>query len=91
MTTGYDFDSHNHVVRAVSSSKNDYTGEDLGKIQRGESKSLAMNIAVDNTWKLDNCKVLLFVTTPDDGGSAKKFYVNNTALCDIGKTVVYEY
>lgn len=89
--TSYDFDTHNNVLRAVASNVNDYTGDDLGEIQSGATKSYVMSINVDSEWKLEKCKVLLFVTTPDAGGSAKKYYVNNAVLCNLDQVVMYEY
>ena len=89
----YDFDTHNNVVREVNGQNGDYdfTGNSLGNITAGETKSYVMTFKINSEWNLQNCKLLLFVSTPDATGSAKKFYVNNAILCNIDQVAKFEY
>lgn len=93
VTGDYDFNTHDNVVREVSGQNGDYdfTGNDLGHIAAGEAKSYVMSFRINSEWNLPNCKLLLFVSTPDAGGSAKKFYVNNAILCKLDQTAKFEY
>lgn len=92
VTGDYDFDTHNNVVRAAAGVNGDYdfSGDDLGNIKAGETKSFVMTMPVSNEWVLEKCKVVLFVSTPDEG-TAKKFYVTNATLCNIDQVVKFEY
>lgn len=92
VTGDYDFDTHNNVVRTVNGQSGDYdfTGNSLGEISAGQNKSFVMSFPISSEWKLQNCKILFFVSTPDDS-SAKKFYINNAILCKIDQVTAFEY
>lgn len=87
-----DFNTHNNVVRGVAGRVGSYnfSGDPLGQFAAGESKSFLQTIDLDNSWKAENCKVVVFVSTPDAAGESKA-YVNNCAVCEIGKTVAFSY
>lgn len=89
---GYDFDTHNNVVREVSG-RNDYdfSGDLLGEITKGETKNHVLNMKINPEWSLQNCKIICFVSTPDAGGAAKKFYITNAAICNIDGAKLFEY
>lgn len=93
VTGDYDFDTHNNVVREISGQNGDYdfTGNNLGDIAAGKTKSYVMSFKINSEWNLQNCKIVLFVSTPDVSGSAKKFYVNNAILCNIDQVAKFEY
>lgn len=86
------YDTHENVVRDVSGRSADYifTGDLLGDLAAGESKKHVLTIPVSSKWKLENCKVIVFVSTPDEAG-AKSYYVNNSILCEIDATAGYTY
>lgn len=87
-----DFNTHENVVRGVAGRSADYifTGDLVGDLAVGESKKHVMTISVGPKWVLENCKVIVFVSTPDEAG-ANTYYVNNSILCEIGATAGYTY
>lgn len=89
---GYDFNTHNNVVREVSGQNDyDFSGDNLGQIAKGETKNHVLSMKINPEWNLQNCKIVCFVSTPDAGGSTKKFYINNAVICNIDGAKLFEY
>lgn len=86
----YDMNIHDDVFRACSTSNNNYTGDNLGFIKTGSSKKYVMNITISEKWKLENCRIIVFVTSPDFDAPTK-FYVSNVVTCPLNGTMGYEY
>lgn len=89
-----DFNTHNNVVRGVAGRTSTYTfsGDPLGELEKGATKEHVLLIDLDAKWKVENCKVVLFVSTYDDDESANpKAYVNNCIPCAIGSQTVFDY
>lgn len=89
---GYDFDTHNNVVREVSGRNDfDFSGDNLGEISKGETQNYVLSMKINPEWNLQNCKIVCFVSTPNAGGSAKKFYITNAVICNIDGAKLFEY
>ena len=89
--TGYKFNTHNGVLRQLFDLKN-IQGKDLGSgvLQQGNIEITDFTFdATDNIKKIENCRVIIYVTTPD--GDANKFYVNNVISCNVGQSVSFDY
>ncbi len=78
---------HNNAVRYVVGSLDVLTGEEIGKIEAGKSATIMRTVNISNKWKIDNCKVIIFVTSDADTTTPLK----NCVLCPIGGKVAYEY
>ena len=97
--TGYDYDWHDNSIRLVESkvTSTDYTGFYLGEIKAGEKKQYefnAANMVLDPSWKAENCRVVVFITTKGDGsatGTINEWYVNNVVECPLNSAVAYQY
>ncbi len=83
-----DFDTHNNVVHIVDSKYDgtyDYTGHGLGSMQAGsyvdyvfsfETSDISLKLSTGTTGvNLDNCHILLFVTTKNAKG---EIYITNS-------------
>lgn len=91
---GYDFNTHNNVVRAISNVgyvPGDPLGAD-GSLTKGESARFFATFDIKQA-KVANaakCKVLIVVTT-HDAASPTVYYVANLISCPVGGEVGYEY
>jgi hypothetical protein len=63
-------------------------GEKMGELKVGQTAEKSFSIALDETWKKDNCKVLVIVNA---AGSDGRYDLANCALCQIGGVVTYDY
>ena len=82
---------HDDCVRAVYGEVKDqidYSGFQLGDIEQGGTAEYVFEVPVDDKWKLENCHMAVFVTTPSASG---RYYVNNVVDCPIVGQVPYEY
>ncbi len=91
---GYDFDTHNNVVRAISNVAyvpGDVLGTD-GSMAKGASARFFATFDIVRAKVADaaNCKVLIVVTT-SDAASPTVYYVANLISCPVGGTAAYEY
>ena len=82
--------THDNALRYAAGklSQLSFVGDKLGEIAAGEKASKVFVLPVDQTWVADNCEVLILVTAADENGN---YDVVNCALCQIGKTVTYDY
>jgi hypothetical protein len=62
-------------------------GYDLGMIGKGKSADHAFAMKLDPEWKIDNCSLLLYVTS----ASGSDQIANNAVIVPLGKSVAYEY
>ncbi len=88
---GYDFNTHNHVIRYLDSATN-YIGHTVNndtEVLKGEVTDYLFQIPLEETWKTENCYVCLFVSTPDSNGN---YTVNNVVVSNsLTESVSYEY
>lgn len=88
---GYDFDTHNHVVRYLDSSSN-FLGHALNDeqvIPQGATADYLFQIPIMEGWKAENCNVCLFVTTPNSSGHYK---VNNVVVSkSLTESITFDY
>lgn len=91
-TNGYnapgEYNIHDAVVREVCGRQgSNFTGDLLGEIEAGATKDYVLTMPIDNKWNLENCYVVVFVSTPD----GTKYFVNNIIECELGGSKAYEY
>ena len=91
---GYDFDTHNNVVRAISNVSyvpGDLLGAD-GSLVKGDSERffVTFDLKQAKVANAANCKVLIVVST-HDAKSPTVYYVANLISCPVGGEVAYEY
>lgn len=89
---GYDFNTHNGTLRQIFDLKN-IAGKELGseELKQGDIEITDFTFdAKENIKDINNCRVIIYVTTPDEPGSAK-FYVNNVISCKVGESVPFDY
>lgn len=86
-----DFDTHDAVIRYVDSKdshSSSYAGHDLGYIQAGEMADYLFVIPIDSEWVEENCRLLLFVTTPNGNSYT---VTNAVATTSLTSAVALEY
>ena len=88
-----DFNTHDHCIRVADSkvTSTDFTGHTLGEIATGSTAAYSFSIDIDKKWNADNCRLVLFVTSPESRNGKKYFYVNNTVEMPLEGTIDYEY
>lgn len=86
----YDFNTHNNVLRLTAGtfSASAWKASALGEIAAGGEGATVFSMPVDASWNLDNCHVVLIVSTVEASG---RYTVENTVKCDVGSTVAYDY
>lgn len=86
----YDFNTHNNVLRLTAGafSASAWKANLLGEIAAGEQGATVFSMPVDASWNLDNCHVVLIVSTVDANG---RYSIVNTAKCNVGGTIAYDY
>ena len=82
--------THENAVRAMAGNTLNMRiyGEKMGELKVGQTAEKSFSIALDETWKKDNCKVLVIVNA---AGSDGRYDLVNCALCQIGGVVTYDY
>lgn len=82
--------THENAVRAMAGNTLNMRiyGEKMGELKVGQTAEKSFSIALDETWKKDNCKVLVIVNA---AGSDGRYDLANCALCQIGGVVTYDY
>ena len=82
--------THENAVRAmVGSSLNlRIYGEKVGALTAGQTAEKTFVIDLDESWKAENCKVLVVVNAAGKDG---RYDLVNCALCPIGGSVNYQY
>ena len=87
------FNTHDNCIRVADSkvTGKDYSGHALGEIEAGNTAEYSFSIDVDSDWVADNCRLVLFVTSPESRNGSKYFYVNNVVEMPLDGTIDYEY
>ncbi len=88
----YDIDNHQNAVRAVHAEcdlrSQDFSGEAIGIVKKGEISTITLSVDVDEKWKLENSRLLIYVTSRDED---KKHIVRNVVECPINGEIKFEY
>ena len=94
---GVDFNTHDDCIRLADSkfTSNNYTGYSIGTIEAGKtaSREFAFKLKANGTgsatrWNHDNLKVIVFISTKEEGGV---WSVNNVVSCPKDGSVDFEY
>lgn len=81
------YNTHNNCIRLLDAGTS-YMGHSVGKLAAGGVGEHIFTIKnLDSEWKLDKCKLLIYVTS--SLGTSQ--VVNNAVIVPIGKPVGYEY
>ena len=82
--------THDNALRYMAGVNSQYSfvGAKLGDLTKGNKASKVFVMPIDKSWKVENCKVLVFVTAADKNGN---FDIVNCAICSIDGTVSYDY
>ena len=95
--TGVDFNTHDDCIRLADSkyTSNNYTGYSIGTIEAGKtaSREFAFKLKANGNgsatkWNHDNLKVVVFISTKEEGGV---WSVNNVVSCPKDGSVDFEY
>lgn len=86
---GVNLNVHNNCIRFADSrySNMDFTGHYLGAIDAGATKSREFAFKLEKNWKVDNLRVIVFISTKE----GDKWYVNNVVKCPKEGSVDFEY
>ena len=84
--------AHNAIRNITGyNGSNDISGESIGTVKVGEPARGTLEIPIISPkWVTDNMSVLIIVTAANERYQGK-FEVVNTAICELGKGVEYEY
>lgn len=93
---GYDYDTHNNVVRVADSKYKvgDYTGYALGNLKKGEcaAKTFVMKMKTSSSyefpWKVENMHLVVFVVTLDSRGN---YSVCNAVDVPVNEVTYFNY
>ena len=94
---GVDFNTHDDCIRLADSkyTSNNYTGYSIGTIEAGKtaSREFAFKLKANGNgsatkWNHDNLKVIVFISTKEEGGV---WSVNNVVSCPKDGSVDFEY
>lgn len=82
--------THENAVRAMAGSSLNLRiyGEKVGALSAGQTAEKSFVIDLDESWKTENCKVLVIVNAAGKDG---RYDLANCALCPIGGSVNYQY
>ena len=82
--------THSNAVRAMAGATLNMRiyGEKMGELQAGDTAEKSFTVALDESVKAENCKVLVVVNA---AGSDGRYDLANCTLCPIGGTVAYDY
>ena len=82
--------THGNAVRAMAGNTLNMRiyGEKIGELQAGQTAEKTFTLSLEETWKAENCKVLVLVNA---AGSDGRYDLANCILCPIGSTVTYDY
>ena len=82
--------THENAVRAMAGSSLNLRiyGEKVGALTAGQTAEKSFVIDLDESWKAENCKVLVVVNAAGKDG---RYDLVNCALCPIGGSVNYQY
>lgn len=89
VTGDADFSIHNNVVRTIAGkdSEGGYTGVDLGHMSKGSTSHTSQTISLAEGWKVENCRLILYVTEKIDG----KYVCVNSTYASVSGSTPFEY
>ena len=93
LSNEYNMHIHNSVIRTRcnETEMNPYFyGYPLGEIDQGESVIKEFNIALDESWVVENCRVVIYVTSADED-DPYSYYVKNSTELYLGSSVEIAY
>ncbi|MBO7300051.1 MAG: Omp28-related outer membrane protein [Tidjanibacter sp.] len=81
--------THDNTLQLMygSSFLNQLYGESVGTLRAGESVKRIVAIDCNEDWVLENCKVVIMVSSP----LGDEFEMENAIVCPVGGSVAYEY
>ncbi len=81
---------HENALRTMAgtSLNRQIYGENLGIVNAGETAEQSFTMTLEESWKAENCKLLIIVNADDSNG---KFELANSAVCPIDSSIQYEY
>lgn len=84
------YNTHENALRYMHGSSviSRIYGEKMGSLKTGEKKSLEVSIPVESGWKVENCEVMIVVSSADSSGN---YELVNSIVCPVGDSVAYEY
>lgn len=82
--------THDNALRyaAGAVSQFSFVGEKVGNLDAGGRAGKMFVIPVEEGWNVENCEVLVLVTSADSKGN---YDIANCVLCPLGGTVIYDY
>lgn len=82
--------THSNAVRVMAGATLNMRiyGEKIGELQAGQTAEKSFTVALDESMKAENCKVMILVNAPSSDG---RYDLVNCSLCPIGGTVTYDY
>lgn len=82
--------TYNHALRysVTACSRNDISGDWMGKIAEGEEATASYTIPLNSSWVTNNLEILVIASAPKQDGN---YEVVNTAVCPVNGTKGYEY
>ena len=66
-----------------------WSGHKLGGIEAGKTAEKMFSWTLKESWKVENLKLCIFVSTPDEAG--RNYYVNNVIVAPINGMTQFEY
>lgn len=82
--------THENALRAMitnAGSKTIMVGETMEALKTDKSVSKTFRITPESTWKVANCKFVLFVTAP----SGDSYDIVNSVVCKVGESIQFDY
>lgn len=81
---------HNNALRAMSGEKQTESiyGASVGEMKPGQKMEKFFRFRLEENWKAENCKVIVFVTEADQEGN---YDIANCVVCKVGETIGYDY
>ena len=68
-----------------------YSGHSLGTIEKGATAEHTFTINVKSSWKVDDCRLVLYITTPEIIGTTRMYLVNNAITLPLTGEKGFEY
>lgn len=88
--TSTDFTGHSLKQTESVGDEGEVVIEEL-EMEAGETANYSFSLKLDSSWERKNCRLVLFVTSPEARNGRKYFYVNNVVEMPINGTIDFEY
>lgn len=85
--------THNNALRAMYGDKQTESiyGRALGEVKAGTKSDALFRFTLEDGWKAENCKVLIFITEARKNGAETIYDIVNCTVCKAGESTAYEY